>query len=174
MRALTRRCSSATTLRSGRARTHIFQRTPYTRDTEWQCRGGRRIQRVFRRGHGCSGDDAAVEELKSRLGKIETAETKKSLGFHSAETITPEASCEKIAAGVKAALKRLAEFKPYVIKTPVTLEISFKNYMPAEMLSYLRSVQRVDSHTIRFVGKDMAEVSDFLDVVDGYSVDLAP
>ena len=121
-----------------------------------------------------SGDDAAVEELKSRLGKIETAETKKSLGFHSAETTTPEASCEKIATGVKAALKRLAEFKPYVIKTPVTLEISFKNYMPAEMLSYLRSVQRVDSHTIRFVGKDMAEVSDFLDVVDGYSADLAP
>src|SRR6266404_8423596 len=121
-----------------------------------------------------SGDDAALEELKSRLGKIETAETKRSLGFHSAETITPEASCERIAAGVKAALKRLAEFKPYAIKTPVTVEISFKNYMPAEMLSYLRSVQRVDSHTIRFVGKDMAEVSDFLDVVDGYSADLAP
>ena len=121
-----------------------------------------------------SGDDAAVEELKSRLGKIETAETKRSLGFHSAETITPEASCEKIAAGVKAALKRLREFKPYVVKTPVTLEISFKNYMPAEMLSYLRSVQRVDSHTIRFMGTDMAEVSDFVDVVDGYSADLAP
>ena len=121
-----------------------------------------------------SGDDAALEELKSRLGKIETAETKRSLGFHSAETITPEASCERIAAGVKAALKRLDEFKPYAVKTPVTLEISFKNYMPAEMLSYLRSVQRVDSHTIRFVGKDMAEVSDFVDVVDGYSPDLAP
>jgi D-amino peptidase len=121
-----------------------------------------------------SGDDAALEELKSRLGKIETAETKKSLSFHSAETITPEASCEKIAVGVKAALKRLGEFKPYVVKTPVTLEISFKNYTPAEMLSYLRFVQRVDSHTIRFVGKDMAEVSDFVDVVDGYSPDLVP
>jgi D-amino peptidase len=121
-----------------------------------------------------SGDDAALEELKSRLGKIETVETKKSLSFHSAETITPEASCEKIAAGVKAALKRLVEFKPYVVKTPVVLEISFKNYTPPEMLSYLRAVQRVDSHTIRFVGKDMAEVSDFIDVVDGYSPDLAP
>ena len=75
---------------------------------------------------------------------------------------------------MKATLKRLGEFKPYVIKTPVTLEISFKNYMPAEMLSYLRVLQRVDSHTIRFVGKDMAEVSDFVDVVDGYSADLAP
>ena len=75
---------------------------------------------------------------------------------------------------MKAALNRLYEFKPYVIKTPVTLEISFKNYMPAEMISYLRSVQRIDSHTIRFMGKDMMEVSDFVDVIDGYSPDLAP
>ena len=121
-----------------------------------------------------SGDDAALEELKSRLGNIEAAETKKNLSFHSAETLTPEVSCERIGAGAKAALVRLHDFKPYVIKTPVTLEISFKNYMPAQMLSYLRIVQRVDSHTIRFVGKDMAEVSDFVDVVDGYSPDLAP
>jgi D-amino peptidase len=121
-----------------------------------------------------SGDDAAVEELKSKLGSIETAETKKSLSFHSAETLTPEASCERIAAGVKSALERLHDFKPYTVRTPVTLEISFKNYTPAQMLSYLRSVQRVDSHTIRFVGKDMAEVSDFVDMVDGYSPDLAP
>jgi|SRR5579859_147883 len=121
-----------------------------------------------------SGDDAAMEELKSRLGNIETAETKKNLSFHSAETLTPEASCEKIGTGVKAALARLHDFKPYLIKAPVTLEISFKNYMPAQMLSYLRIVQRVDSHSIRFVGKDMAEVSDFVDVVDGYSPDLAP
>jgi D-amino peptidase len=121
-----------------------------------------------------SGDDAALEELKSRLGNIETAETKKNLSFHSAETLTPEASCERIGAGVKAALARLHDFKPYLIKAPVTLEISFKNYTPAQMLGYLRSVQRVDSHTIRFVGKDIAEVSDFVDVVDGYSPDLTP
>jgi D-amino peptidase len=121
-----------------------------------------------------SGDDAAMEELKSRLGNIETVETKKNLSFHSAETLTPEASCERIGAGVKAALARLPDFKPYTIKTPVTLEISFKNYTLAEILSYLRSVERLDSHTIRFVGKDMAEVSDFVEVVDGYSPDLAP
>src|SRR5215469_9348983 len=73
-----------------------------------------------------SGDDAATEELRSRLGNIEIAETKKSLGFHSAETLTPEASYERIAAGVKAALRRLKDFKPYVVKTPVALEITFK------------------------------------------------
>jgi D-amino peptidase len=121
-----------------------------------------------------SGDDAAMEELRSRLGNIETVETKKSLGFHSAETLTPEASSEKIRAGVKAALSRLRDFKPYVLKAPITLELTFKNYTPAEVLSYLRTVQRVDSHTIRFVGKDMAEVTDFVAFVTNYSTELAP
>jgi D-amino peptidase len=121
-----------------------------------------------------SGDDAAVEEIKARLGNIETVETKKSLSFHSAETLTPAASCEKISATVKSALSRLHDFKPYVIKTPVTLEITFKNYMPAEVLSYLRAVERVDSHTIRFVGKDMDEVEDFEEFVSSYGADLTP
>lgn len=121
-----------------------------------------------------SGDDAFVGELRGRLGNLETVETKKSLGFHSAETLTPEASCEKIAKGVRAALDRLREFKPYVVKTPVTLELTFKNYTPAEILSYLRGVTRVDSHTIRFVGKDMAEVDDFIEVVDNYNPDMTP
>jgi D-amino peptidase len=121
-----------------------------------------------------SGDDAAVEEIKSRLGKIEVVETKKSLGFHSAETLTPAVSCDKIYAGVKSALSRLHDFKPFVIKTPVTLEITFKNYTPAELLSYLRSVQRVDSHTIRFVGKDMDDVDDFEEFVGNYNADLTP
>jgi D-amino peptidase len=121
-----------------------------------------------------SGDDAATEEIKPRLGAIETVETKKTLGFHSAETLTPAASCDKIYAGVKSAFSRLHDFKPYVIKTPVTLEITFKNYTPAELLSYLRSVQRVDSHTIRFVGKDMDEIDDFEEFVGNYSADLAP
>src|SRR5580693_3218664 len=121
-----------------------------------------------------SGDDVAVAEIKSRLGDIESVETKKSLGFHSAETLTPGVSCEKINLGVKSALSRLHDFKPYVIKTPVTLEITFKNYTPAELLSYLRSVQRVDSHTIRFVGKDMDEIDDFEEFVANYNSDLAP
>lgn len=121
-----------------------------------------------------SGDDAAMEELRSRLGKIETVETKKTLGFHSAETLTPEAACERISAGVKSAMSRRSNFKPYVVKAPVTLDISFKNYLPAEVLSYLRAVQRVDSHTIRFVGKDMSELADFVAFVTNYSPQMAP
>jgi D-amino peptidase len=121
-----------------------------------------------------SGDDVAVAELKSRLGNIETVETKKALSFHAAETLTPAVAQALIGAGVKAAFARFAEFKPYVIKTPVTLEITFKNYMPAEVLAFLPIVQRVDSHTIRYVGKDMDEVEDFEEFISNYNPDLTP
>jgi D-amino peptidase len=121
-----------------------------------------------------SGDDAAVSELKARLGNIETVETKKSLSFHSADSLTPATAEGKIRAGVEAALARLHDFKPYLLKTPVTLEITFKNYTPAEVLSYLRGVERTDSHTIRFVGKDMTEVSDFVEFIGSYNPDLTP
>lgn len=121
-----------------------------------------------------SGDDVAMAEIRGRLGDLETVVTKTALGFHSAETLTPAASCERIAAGVRTALANRARRHPLVISHPVTLEITFKNYTPAEILSYLRAVERVDAHTIRFVGKDMAEVSDFVDFVDYYSSDMSP
>lgn len=121
-----------------------------------------------------SGDDVAVAELKSRLGNLETVATKRALSFHSAETLTPAVACDKIEIGVKAALSRLRDFRPYVVKTPVTLEITFKNYMPAEVLSFLKIVERVDSHTIRYVGKDMDEVEDFEEFISNYNADLAP
>jgi D-amino peptidase len=170
----------ASTTNSNGVRAHTFSSAHYARVTlngnavtegEYNAAyaGAKGVPVIF-----VSGDDAATEEIKSRLGNIETVVTKKSLGFHSAETLTPAASCDKIYAGAKAAFARLHDFKPYVIKTPVTLEITFKNYTPAELLSYLRSVQRVDSHTIRFVGKDMDEIDDFEEFVGNYNSDLTP
>jgi D-amino peptidase len=121
-----------------------------------------------------SGDDAAVAEVRSLVGNIEGFETKRTLGFHSANNLTPEASIAGIAQKVKAALARRAELRPYVVRAPITLDVSFKNYMPAEVLSYLKVVQRVDSHSIRYVGQDMVEVSDFMDFVDSYNIGLEP
>lgn len=121
-----------------------------------------------------SGDDAAIEEVRSLVGNIEGAETKKSLGFHSANTITPEASYELIGQKVKAALKRLKDFKPYVVKTPVTFEVSFKSYRPVEVLSYLKIIERINSHTIRYQGKDMPEISDFWEFLSTYNIALEP
>jgi D-amino peptidase len=121
-----------------------------------------------------SGDDAAVAEVRKLLGDVEGAEVKKSLGFHSAITLTPQAAYDLIAGKVRAALARLDRFKPYVVRTPVTVDVSFKSYLPAEILSYLRTVERVDAHSIRFRAKDMVEASDFMEFATNYRLDLTP
>ena len=121
-----------------------------------------------------SGDDAAIAEVRKLVGNIEAAETKRSLGFHSASTITPQASATLIGQRVRTALGRLAEFKPYKVQTPVTVDVSFKNYMAAEVLAYLPLFQRTDSHSIRFRAKDMAEASMILAFIGEYKPDIIP
>ena len=121
-----------------------------------------------------SGDDAAISELTGRLGALETVVTKKSLGFHSAETLMPAAACEQIQRTVASAVAHRDRRQPYVLSTPVTLDVSFKNYQQSEILSYLRIIERTDSHSIRFVGRDMQEVADFVDFLDHYSAEAAP
>ena len=73
---------------------------------------------------------------------------------------------------VRAAMGRIQDFKPYRLEGPIQLDVSFKNYRPVEMLAYLPIVERIDAHTIRFVGKDMIEVSKFLALILNYTPDL--
>ena len=121
-----------------------------------------------------SGDDAAIAEVRKAVGNIEGAETKRSLGFHSALTLTPQASYQLIAQRVKAALSRRGDFKPYKVQTPVTVDVSFKNYMPPEVLAYLPMFERTDSHSIRFRAKDMVEASAIMNFIGEYRPDITP
>lgn len=121
-----------------------------------------------------SGDDAAVAENQVIIGDIEGAVVKWARGFHSAKTLTPEAGYEVIRTRTASAISRIGSFQPYVLNTPVELELSFKHYQPVELLSYLPNVERVNSHTIRYIGEDMIDISKFLRVATGYRVDLEP
>ena len=121
-----------------------------------------------------SGDDAAISEVTARLGPMESVITKQNLGFHSAESLTPAAACEKIYQGALTAVSHRDQRKPYLLAAPITLDISFKNYTSAEIVSYLHSVERTDSHSIRFVGHDISEVVDFIVFLDYYNPDMTP
>ena len=121
-----------------------------------------------------SGDDAIVKEAGALLGGVEGAVVKWAYGFHSARTLMPEAAYELIRLKVKQAVGRIKDFKPYKIKAPVQLDVRFKNYRPSEVLSYLSIIERTDSHSVRFMGKDMIEVSKFLEFIMTYSPSLEP
>ncbi|MGH7491339.1 MAG: M55 family metallopeptidase [bacterium] len=121
-----------------------------------------------------SGDDAICKEATALLGNLETAVVKWAYGFHSARTLTPEAACDLIREKVAKALSRRQEFKPYKVNTPVQFEVRFKNYRPSEVLSYLAIIERTDAHSIKFVGKDMIEVSKFFEFMLTYEPGLSP
>ena len=121
-----------------------------------------------------SGDDIAVAETQVIVGDMEGAVVKWARGFHSARTLTPEAAYEVIRTRTKSAIDRIDDFEPFVLETPIELELSLKHYRPVELLGYLPGVERIGSHTIRYEAADIMEVSKFLRVVLGYRVDLQP
>jgi D-amino peptidase len=121
-----------------------------------------------------SGDDAIVKEAQALLGPIEGAVVKWAYGFHSAKTLTPEASCDRIREAAQKAVSRAKQLKPWTVAAPVTLDLRFKNYRPSEVLAYLPNVERTDSHSIRFKAKDIVEAMRFLEFVTNYQPDLAP
>ena len=121
-----------------------------------------------------SGDDAVVKETTKLLGDVEGAVVKWSTGFHSAKTMMPEASYQLIRDKVKKAIGRIKDFKPHKLAGPIQLDVRFKNYRPSEVLSYLSIVERTDAHSIRFTGKDMIEVSKFLEFIVTYEPSLEP
>jgi D-amino peptidase len=121
-----------------------------------------------------TGDDAIVTETKQRLGNLEGVIVKRAIGFHSAATLTPEVGQGRIRQQAKTAVMRRAEMKPYTMTKPLTVEVSFKNYRPVELLGYLPNIQRIDAHTVRFAGRDMVEISKFLEFVTSYDPTLTP
>lgn len=121
-----------------------------------------------------SGDDAIAEEATALIGDVETAVVKKAYGFHSAETMMPAAAYRLIEETAKRAVERIGDFRPWDLGGPIELEGRFKNYRPVEALGYLEIVERIDSHTIRYTGRDMIAVENFLTFLLEYDSNAAP
>jgi D-amino peptidase len=121
-----------------------------------------------------SGDDAAVAEARSQLGDIEGAVVKWNYGYHSARSLTPAAGRKLIAERVAAAMKRRAAIRPTVLSNPVTVDVHFKSYRPAEVLAYLPVVERTDSHGIRYTARDMLDAARFIEFLTTYTIELEP
>ncbi len=121
-----------------------------------------------------SGDDAAIAEIRKIVGNLEGVETKKSLGFHSALTLTPQAVQAMIGPAVTAGLARRASLTPYKPQGPILVEVTFKHYLPAEVLAYLPMFERASAHSVRFRARDMVEAASVMEFIGEYRPDLSP
>ena len=121
-----------------------------------------------------SGDQAAVAEVSSQEPGVEGAVVKWPYAFHSARNLSPTAARAVIADAVRKGMARRGTTDLPRAATPIRLEIRFKSYRPAEVLSWLPGVERADAHTVRYTLKDMPEASRFLAFVLSYQADLSP
>ncbi|ARN73800.1 M55 family metallopeptidase [Oceanicoccus sagamiensis] len=109
-----------------------------------------------------SGDDSYSRHVQTVLPDAETVITKWAHSATSARMLLPRQVEQHIAEATVKALTRRDTIKPTPVKYPVTVDIRCLRRTGAELCSYLPMIERVDSHTIRFVGKDMVEVSKVL------------
>lgn len=121
-----------------------------------------------------SGDDAAVAELQRLVPGAEGAVVKRAISFHSANTMTPAAGQALIREAVKTGLAKRGSIRPNVLRGPLRLDITFKNYTPAEITTYLPGIERVDAHTIRFTARDITEVARFIQFLTTYNAAMTP
>ncbi|MFT5145182.1 MAG: D-amino peptidase [Rhodothermales bacterium] len=122
-----------------------------------------------------TGDNAIVAEARETLPDIEGAVVKQARGFHSAITMTPAAALNVIRDAAERAVRRIGDFQPYKLGAgPVQVDLSLKNYQPIELLGYLSIVERIDSHSVRYMAKDMTDAAMFMQFVLNYSVSISP
>lgn len=121
-----------------------------------------------------SGDESAIADLKAVAPDVEAAVIKHSISFHSAATATPQASAALIKLRVKSALNRLGNIRPVPRVAPVTVDLTFKNYQPSQVLAFLPTFTRVGSHGIRFQARDIIEAQRIMQFIGAYEVGLSP
>lgn len=118
-----------------------------------------------------SGDQATVDEARRLLGPIATAAVKTGISFYSGTMLHPEESRRMIREGVKQGLERRLQSKPYKVAHPVKLEVTFKEPVFAEIVSYLRNVEHPGKNSISYTAIDMIDASRFFSAIGFLQVD---
>ncbi len=104
-----------------------------------------------------TGDLAATREAKELLGNIETVSVKEATSMYAAICLHPSVTYELIKAAAKRALSRLKEYKPFKVKTPVELQVTYLYPQVAGRIAMRPGVELVDGRTVRYVGKNILE-----------------
>lgn len=121
-----------------------------------------------------SGDDAICDEIAETMPGCERAVLKKTISYHCADSLAPADAIDVLRAATRRGVERRTKIAPLTLAGSVTMDLTFKNHRPTELLAYLPNVEQLDAHRVRFVGSDILEVSSFFEFALNYSPDLKP
>ena len=101
-----------------------------------------------------TGDEAAVADAKTVLGDFEGVAVKEAVTRTSVKGVHPVKAREMIKEGAKRAIARRAEFKPFQVEKPITIEIEFISSGMADMAETVPGSVRVNDRSVSFTGED--------------------
>jgi D-amino peptidase len=97
-----------------------------------------------------SGDEAAVNEIRSLIPGIEAVAVKKAFGRKAILSIHPELAREMVRDGVSRALARRAEIAPLRFDAPFVLRIEVSDAAMGDICERIPSVKREGATTLQF------------------------
>jgi len=101
-----------------------------------------------------TGDRTVAEEAVSVLGTVETVKVKEGVGRFAAHCISPAKARTLIKQGASGALKNINRFKPFKVKAPIKIDVTFIHTGMTEMAELLPGAKRVNGRTILFISDD--------------------
>ena len=108
-----------------------------------------------------TGDEATCAEARGALGSdVPTVATKAAFGAEAAYSLHPAVARERIEAGAREGLQRVAagHLKPYVVPGPYTLECDITTTLASDYCSTIPGVERPAGRTLRFEHDDYPTV----------------
>lgn len=106
-----------------------------------------------------AGDDRTVEPLRQSHPWAEFVTTKWAISRFAARSLSPAASRNALREGTTRALGRLQDMKVARLEGPIDFEIHFLDPMAAQLASDIPGSERIGGRAIRYVGKDMLEIT---------------
>ena len=105
-----------------------------------------------------SGDDYVCADMREWCPTIETAQTKVSITRYATRCLPLNEARANIEKAARRAVKGMADHKPLKIRSPITLEVRWRNNQTARSVALMPGVEQKDMETTSFIHDDFSEV----------------
>lgn len=101
-----------------------------------------------------AGDDALAEEVAQLLPWAQRVVVKRALGYSVAESLSPDEARQAIRDGMRRALARLGQMRPYEPELPLRGEVDFRLPVMADYAAVVPGVERLGARSVGFTAPD--------------------
>lgn len=105
-----------------------------------------------------SGDRTTLDEVRRNLPWAVGVETKTSIGYFSAEGMSPSHVCAALSTGAIEAVRRMADMRPFVLPDPMVMDIDTLRTSQADILELVPGMSRTGPRTVSYAADDFAQI----------------